>query len=175
MTAAFAAALARFDRQLPGFASRWAGGRGARDPELLLPHSCGQQAGVTAALLQPASLSFRPPKLRSDEALLHAAETRTSAPLRIDRTAEGLESVSLPGLYPCGEGGWKQGGKAGTRALQQRQRQRQARVLASLRQGCSPSNHMSCCACCLQEPATQAASSPLLWTACGWAARLRQS
>ncbi len=41
----------------------------------------------------------------SGDALLHAAETRTSAPLRIERTPEGLESPTLPGLYPCGEGG----------------------------------------------------------------------
>ncbi|PRW58781.1 proton phosphate symporter [Chlorella sorokiniana] len=67
MTAAFVAALARFERQMPGFAS-------------------------------------------SADALLHAAETRTSAPLRIDRTAEGLESLTLPGLYPCGEGAGYAGG-----------------------------------------------------------------
>lgn len=59
MTAAFRAALARFDRAMPGFAG--------------------------------------------PSGLLHAAETRTSAPLRIDR-GEDLQSVSLPGLYPCGEG-----------------------------------------------------------------------
>ncbi|KAI7842970.1 hypothetical protein COHA_003375 [Chlorella ohadii] len=67
MTAAFVAALARFDHQLPDFAS-------------------------------------------SGDALLHAAETRTSAPLRIERTPEGLESLTLPGLYPCGEGAGYAGG-----------------------------------------------------------------
>lgn len=42
--------------------------------------------------------------------MLHAAETRTSAPLRIDRHADSLQSVSLPGLYPCGEGAGYAGG-----------------------------------------------------------------
>jgi uncharacterized FAD-dependent dehydrogenase len=45
-----------------------------------------------------------------DQALLHAAETRTSAPIRIDRHPTSLESVSLPGLYPCGEGAGYAGG-----------------------------------------------------------------
>lgn len=66
MTAAFVAALERFDRQIPGFAS--------------------------------------------DQALLHAAETRTSAPLRLDRGADSLQSLSLPGLFPCGEGAGYAGG-----------------------------------------------------------------
>ena len=42
----------------------------------------------------------------SDDALLHAAETRTSAPLRIDRQPDSLQCVTMEGLYPCGEGGW---------------------------------------------------------------------
>lgn len=43
-------------------------------------------------------------------ALLHAVETRTSSPLRIDRDGETFESVSLPGLYPVGEGAGYAGG-----------------------------------------------------------------
>lgn len=46
----------------------------------------------------------------SDAALLHAAETRTSAPLRIDRHPDSLQSLSLAGLYPCGEGAGYAGG-----------------------------------------------------------------
>lgn len=65
ITAAFGEALARFERQMPGF--------------------CGE------------------------EALLHAAETRTSAPVRIERDAT-LQSPSLGGLYPCGEGAGYAGG-----------------------------------------------------------------
>lgn len=45
----------------------------------------------------------------SEDAVLHAAETRTSAPVRIVRDA-ACESVSLAGLYPCGEGAGYAGG-----------------------------------------------------------------
>lgn len=124
MTAAFYAALARFERQLPGFAS-------------------------------------------SDAALLHAAETRTSAPLRIDRSADSMESVSVRGLYPCGEGA-------------------QAWVLAGCACGClaclagapaapPPARPSGCLPCGLQARATQAALCHPPWTACGWAAPLPQS
>jgi uncharacterized protein len=45
-----------------------------------------------------------------DDALLIAAETRTSAPLRILRDPSTLESPSLRGLYPVGEGAGYAGG-----------------------------------------------------------------
>jgi uncharacterized FAD-dependent dehydrogenase len=45
-----------------------------------------------------------------DDAVLTAVETRTSAPLRILRDPETLESVSLHGLYPAGEGAGYAGG-----------------------------------------------------------------
>jgi uncharacterized FAD-dependent dehydrogenase len=45
----------------------------------------------------------------SDEAVLLAPESRTSSPVRIDRN-EFCESVSLPGLYPAGEGAGFAGG-----------------------------------------------------------------
>jgi uncharacterized protein len=45
-----------------------------------------------------------------DEAVLVAAETRTSAPLRIVRDPVTLQSPSLPGLYPAGEGAGYAGG-----------------------------------------------------------------
>jgi uncharacterized protein len=44
------------------------------------------------------------------DALLVAAETRTSAPVRILRNPTTLESLSLPGLYPVGEGAGYAGG-----------------------------------------------------------------
>ena len=44
------------------------------------------------------------------DALLTAAETRSSSPVRITRNPETLESVSLKGLYPCGEGAGYAGG-----------------------------------------------------------------
>lgn len=46
----------------------------------------------------------------TNDALLIGVETRTSAPVRIVRDDETLESVSMPGLYPCGEGSGYGGG-----------------------------------------------------------------
>ena len=112
MTAAFYAALARFDRQLPGFAGCAPGRAGPRwgpaVPFLVAGRSAGPHPAKLAA--SPALIHSRcasphlPPPPCSEEALLHAAETRTSAPLRIERSPESLESISLGGLYPCGEG-----------------------------------------------------------------------
>ena len=46
----------------------------------------------------------------TDQALLLAPETRTSAPVTILRDRELLESLSHKGLYPCGEGAGHAGG-----------------------------------------------------------------
>jgi uncharacterized FAD-dependent dehydrogenase len=45
----------------------------------------------------------------SPDAILTAAETRTSSPVRIERD-ETLQSVSVKKLYPCGEGAGYAGG-----------------------------------------------------------------
>ena len=45
----------------------------------------------------------------SEDALLSAAETRTSSPVRIER-GPGLQALSKEGLYPCGEGAGYAGG-----------------------------------------------------------------
>jgi uncharacterized FAD-dependent dehydrogenase len=45
----------------------------------------------------------------TSEAVLIGIESRTSSPLRIRRD-EGLMSVAVPGLYPCGEGAGYAGG-----------------------------------------------------------------
>ena len=45
-----------------------------------------------------------------DEALMIAAETRTSTPVRILRDKESFECPMLPGLYPAGEGSGYSGG-----------------------------------------------------------------
>ncbi|KAI8112274.1 hypothetical protein M9434_003597 [Picochlorum sp. BPE23] len=45
-----------------------------------------------------------------EDALLHAAETRTSSPVQITRHPESFESVSIKGLYPAGEGAGYAGG-----------------------------------------------------------------
>jgi len=44
------------------------------------------------------------------EAVLHGVESRTSSPIRIPRDPESLESLSTPGLFPCGEGPGYAGG-----------------------------------------------------------------
>lgn len=46
----------------------------------------------------------------SDEAVLHAPESRTSSPVRIPRDNETLEHIQIKGLYPCGEGAGYAGG-----------------------------------------------------------------
>ncbi len=45
-----------------------------------------------------------------DDAVLVGVESRTSAPVRVLRDKESLQSTSLPGLYPCGEGAGYAGG-----------------------------------------------------------------
>ena len=46
----------------------------------------------------------------TNKALLLAVESRTSSPVRIPRDKETLQHVSLPGIYPCGEGAGYAGG-----------------------------------------------------------------
>ena len=46
----------------------------------------------------------------TNEAILHAPESRTSSPVRIPRNEETLEHVQIKGLYPCGEGAGYAGG-----------------------------------------------------------------
>lgn len=46
----------------------------------------------------------------TSEALLLAVESRTSSPVRIPRDPVTLEHISLPGLFPCGEGAGYSGG-----------------------------------------------------------------
>ncbi len=46
----------------------------------------------------------------TNEAILHAPESRTSSPVRIPRGNETLEHLQIKGLYPCGEGAGYAGG-----------------------------------------------------------------
>lgn len=46
----------------------------------------------------------------TNDAILHAPESRTSSPVRIPRNPETLEHVLIKGLYPCGEGAGYAGG-----------------------------------------------------------------
>lgn len=46
----------------------------------------------------------------TNEAILHAPESRTSSPVRIPRDPATLQHVQVKGLYPCGEGAGYAGG-----------------------------------------------------------------
>ena len=46
----------------------------------------------------------------TNDAIVHAPETRTSSPIRIPRKKDTLEHVIIDGLYPCGEGAGYAGG-----------------------------------------------------------------
>ena len=46
----------------------------------------------------------------TNEAVVHAPETRTSSPVRIPRDEERLVHIQVSGLYPCGEGAGYAGG-----------------------------------------------------------------
>jgi uncharacterized FAD-dependent dehydrogenase len=65
-----------------------------------------------ASRLRDAFIAFGK-KMRgyvTEEAVLHAPESRTSSPIQIPRDAETLEHVEIAGLYPCGEGAGYAGG-----------------------------------------------------------------
>ena len=46
----------------------------------------------------------------TNDAILHAPESRTSSPVRIPRDGISLEHLQIKGLYPCGEGAGYAGG-----------------------------------------------------------------
>ncbi|WP_300433943.1 NAD(P)/FAD-dependent oxidoreductase [Christiangramia sp.] len=46
----------------------------------------------------------------TNDAVLHAPESRTSSPVLIPRDSDSLEHVEVKGLYPCGEGAGYAGG-----------------------------------------------------------------
>jgi uncharacterized FAD-dependent dehydrogenase len=46
----------------------------------------------------------------TNEAVVHAPETRTSSPVRIPRNSDTLQHIRIQGLYPCGEGAGFAGG-----------------------------------------------------------------
>ncbi len=46
----------------------------------------------------------------TNDAILHAPESRTSSPVRIPRDIKTLEHLQIKGLYPCGEGAGYAGG-----------------------------------------------------------------
>ena len=46
----------------------------------------------------------------TNDAVIHAPESRTSSPVRIPRNYKTLEHVEISGIYPCGEGAGYAGG-----------------------------------------------------------------
>jgi len=46
----------------------------------------------------------------TNQAVLHAPESRTSSPVLIPRRIDTLEHIDVKGLYPCGEGAGYAGG-----------------------------------------------------------------
>ena len=62
--------------------------------------------------LHQAFLDFgkKMPGFLTNQAVLHAPESRTSSPIRIPRDKNTLEHVEIKGLYPCAEGAGYAGG-----------------------------------------------------------------
>ncbi|MEX2596882.1 MAG: FAD-dependent oxidoreductase [Salibacteraceae bacterium] len=50
------------------------------------------------------------PGYLTNEAVVHAPESRTSSPVRIPRDGKSFEHIQIKGLYPCGEGAGYAGG-----------------------------------------------------------------
>ena len=46
----------------------------------------------------------------TNEAVLHAPESRTSSPISIPRDTKTYEHLEIKGIYPCGEGAGHAGG-----------------------------------------------------------------
>lgn len=55
-------------------------------------------------------LQRKMPRYVTNEAILHATESRTSSPVRIPRDRETMEHIQTKGLYPCAEGAGYAGG-----------------------------------------------------------------
>ena len=65
---------------------------------------------IVATRLQKVFPRIKMKGYYTNAALLLGVESRTSSPVRIPRNPETLEYVSIPGLYPCGEGAGYSGG-----------------------------------------------------------------
>ena len=75
------------------------------------PLHFGMPSFITSRLQQAfTEFGRRSHGFLSNEAVLIAAETRTSSPVRILRQADTLQHVRLEGLFPCGEGAGYAGG-----------------------------------------------------------------
>jgi uncharacterized FAD-dependent dehydrogenase len=65
-----------------------------------------------AERLRKAFIDFdkKMPGFISDEAILHAPESRTSSPISVPRDKETYQHIQISGIYPCGEGAGYAGG-----------------------------------------------------------------
>ncbi len=91
----------RFGDVLPTYAA----GTQFADLRTVLPPSVLSSLKEAITLMDRKLHGFACP-----DAVLTAAETRTSSPVRIEREGNTLQSVSVKGLYPCGEGAGYAGG-----------------------------------------------------------------
>ena len=82
----------------------YAAGTTFADMRAVLPASVIQSLKISALDMDKRLRGFAHP-----DALLTGVESRTSSPVRIER-GEDLQSVSMQGLYPCGEGAGYAGG-----------------------------------------------------------------
>ena len=73
-------------------------------------HAAVMEGCSQPVILKRGVRDFSERILNRDDAVFTAPETRTSAPLRILRDAETLQSKTVEGLYPCGEGAGYAGG-----------------------------------------------------------------
>ena len=65
---------------------------------------------MVAERLQKAFPRVKMRNYYTNAALLLGVESRTSSPVRVPRDPQSYEYVSLPGIYPCGEGAGYAGG-----------------------------------------------------------------
>lgn len=77
--------------------------------------SVNLNAVLPASISEPLRKSFldfgrKMKGFLTNEAVLHAPESRTSSPVSIPRDAQSLEHIEVKGLYPCGEGAGYAGG-----------------------------------------------------------------
>ncbi len=90
------------------------------EPRMLEPQNKGQWAYADIRGVLPCQLKDdliegiyafgrKIPGFDADDALLSAVESRTSSPVRIVR-GDNCQSVSFPGVFPCGEGAGYAGG-----------------------------------------------------------------
>jgi uncharacterized protein len=81
-------------------------------PRGIVPARLDQLLGPLTAPIQAALTQLREtmPPFLGREAIAVGVESRTSAPYRIERGHDSLESPTLAGLYPCGEGAGFAGG-----------------------------------------------------------------